>query len=438
MRGARRPARGFSLIELLLASALVLIILAGAAAVGVQLQRQAAFQEQVMSAQDSARAMKETIGGAFQRAGAGLGASRITFGTKAAGADGNTVDRRWPILIHTNVDYSSPPAGDTLTADSNFALPPAPYNTAEFTSDGIDILWGVADGMTELVNCANVPTKGSAHPSAGKTMDKAARELCTRPRPVAVNALFPNPTPVVTTNPSTGISCALQAVGTPTIDTLTITDWESGDPIAVGDDCYNAAGGALGNFWTPNTNLAATSFVLPASGVSLRVNWKSQVPRLEMDADGPLGPLGFQDLSGEVERIKVRLGVWAWVPPNTPPPNTPPVWFPDPTTSPPTPAIDQCGTDAQCAAFIPGPSGLPQGDLPAGTNGWAKDALMRRVRAVEIDITTRTLRRDVEAIAPSGSTFLRNPDGRLRDGYKRRQLLFRMVPRNMGFSGALP
>ncbi|MGQ0505848.1 MAG: PilW family protein [Myxococcaceae bacterium] len=399
---ARSDARGFNLLELMIATTMALVMVGGAAAFGVSLQRQASLQEQVMAAQDTSRAFKELLGGSVQRAGAGMGAARIQFGSA-----GVIDDYRYPIMVRSNADYGG-----------TFRLAASPYLGDAFVSDAIELSWGDAGALTELVACS-----GGA---STRVFDGA--NLCTRKRPTVPDALAnalsrspESPLPTFFTNPVSGLTCLRRLSALPTDQSAQTVDWTPANPS--GNDCGLATGG----FWNVTTNGSSSLFALPARGASFRVNWaNANQPTLEMDPDGPAGDLPWQELTREVERLKVRFGVGD--PANA---NAALVWYPREGQA--TPTLDSC--DATCP--VPGGMSAQRGDLATADPALnTRDALYRRVRQVELEITTRTTRKDVEAEAKDETgTYLLDAEGRPRDGYKRRKILVRVSPRNLALNG---
>ena len=98
---------------------------------------------------------------------------------------------------------------------------------------------------------------------------------------------------------------------------------------------------------------------------------------------------------------------------------------------PPAASIDAC-TVAACDV----PGGLDALDTASGDADLdRRDALMRRVRVVELEITTRSRRPDPDQIVEEGSGFATDEEGNLRDGFKRRTYVVHLAPRNLGVVG---
>ena len=165
---------------------------------------------------------------------------------------------------------------------------------------------------------------------------------------------------------------------------------------------------------------------MPLSVRSYRVNWFTGRPVLEMDPDGSAGAATYQPMAQDIERIKVRLGLYT---PSAP--NNDFLFFPDVAAG--RPAVDQC-TNSTCWARVPGDDAGVQSASETGP-GSARDELMRRVRLVEVLITSRTLQADVDEVnrGANGSTL--DEEGNPVDGFKRRHFIQRITPRNFALSG---
>lgn len=94
--------------------------------------------------------------------------------------------------------------------------------------------------------------------------------------------------------------------------------------------------------------------------------------------------------------------------------------------------IDQClGASPSGSCAIPGGMGPPALDPTT----W--DALMRRVRAVEVRLVARSSRRErPDAMGADGGSFVRDEDGNPDDGFVRRTLVLTLAPRNYQLAGS--
>ncbi|HZH02308.1 MAG TPA: hypothetical protein VEY30_00910, partial [Myxococcaceae bacterium] len=123
---------------------------------------------------------------------------------------------------------------------------------------------------------------------------------------------------------------------------------------------------------------------------------------------------------------KVRLGVTDSIalPVNL-------VWFPQDGASPRVP-MDRCApptADASCVV----PNGALIYDTTANFNTF--EQLMRRVRAVELSVRTRSPRQDRDLIQRQGAGFRLDPDQLPLDGFTRRTTIFQNMPRNFSLAG---
>jgi hypothetical protein len=104
-------------------------------------------------------------------------------------------------------------------------------------------------------------------------------------------------------------------------------------------------------------------------------------------------------------------------------------WFPGADGGVP---IDECvGMSPSGSCSVPGGMGPPALDPTT----W--DALMRRVRAVEVRLVARSTRRERPGVAAAdGGGFARDEDGYPDDGYARRSLVLTLAPRNYQLAGS--
>ncbi|MFY0576817.1 prepilin-type N-terminal cleavage/methylation domain-containing protein [Cystobacter fuscus] len=127
-RRAPSPAlRGFTLLELVVASSLSLIVLAAALWSAAELQRRGTFEESLMEAQNTLRAVREMLVVELQRAGMSVGSARMVFGKQqTSSAD----DVRYAINVSPEERFDGTGA---FPADPTFAPPRAPTPIASRT-----------------------------------------------------------------------------------------------------------------------------------------------------------------------------------------------------------------------------------------------------------------------------------------------------------------
>ena len=376
--------RGFSLVEMMIATTVAVIALTGAIAFSIALQRRAGLEEQAMLAQELARAVKDLLSGPILRAGAGLGTVRLGGGQS-----------RYALAVETNAAFA---------ADSTFSLPSGAY--AGLASDALHLAWGDSSTLVALAECGGGGTGMRNGANACTVKDGAATLLDQE---------------VVFTNPMLKVACQHKVTHAPGDKKLQTNPGAGGNLPPSEEPCeaINAA------FWsTPG------AMVMQMGAAAFRVNWASGDPVLEYDPDGVVSTgSGWQAVSREVERLQVRLGVA-----NLTDPALDLTWFPREEAGGAIPAIDQC-TAAICAV----PGGIDAQDTTSGDADLdARDALMRRVRVVELEITARSRRPDRDQIVQVGAGFGTDSDGNLQDGFRRRTYTVHLAPRNLGVVGAVP
>ncbi len=110
------------------------------------------------------------------------------------------------------------------------------------------------------------------------------------------------------------------------------------------------------------------------------------------------------------------------------------LWFPE--TTPVRPTIDSCpkGSGLTCNTLVPA---SPAGSwVVSPTEPDARDALMRRMRMVELRVTTRTTKPDSTIVVKmTGTSYSLDSDGNPIDGYKRRTSTLEVMPRNFDYAG---
>jgi type IV pilus assembly protein PilW len=394
MKKPLAPSRGFTLLEVMIASALSLVVITGALTAGVYLQRRGLLEERTMEAQNAGRAARDLLVPALQRAGAGFGKARLNVG-----GNSGVLDQRYALWVTTNATFSS---------DSSFSPPSGVY--AGLISDALEVWDADSSRAVQLAAAAN--------PTACPSDVWNGTLLCgfdiTRTAP-------PPGTLTVVVNPNASTACVGVVGAARSATTLAWTPGVPGRPLPSGSACTTAASinEVLG------TGAGDDVLLMPLTARAFRVNWRSGAPVLEMDPDGAAGNLPYAPLAQDIERIKIRMGTY-----NPDQPGNDVVFFPDSTAG--RPALDAC-TNATCWSRVPGDAGT-MGPNNVGP-GSARDELMRRVRLVELLITSRTARADREAVrlGANGSTL--DEEGNPNDGFKRRHFIQRIAPRNFAISG---
>jgi type IV pilus assembly protein PilW len=388
-------ARGFTLMEAMLASALGLVVLAGTLTVGVQLQRKAIFEQQTSLIQGGTQAVTEFFAPMLQRAGQGMGNARINLGASSFGYAVQATSR------------------DPFTGFSNFSLPPAAY--ADRASDSLQIRWADPASLIPLTACNLSGADGGTGAFSRDTSG-----ICT----VSQGTAYDAGTPVFFVNPDLPEACSHVTTGPSSPGTVGVhapflptQPYPTGTDAPAGDGC--AMGGAL---WAnPGT------VVMSAGGITFRVNWVTGSPVLEWAPHAPpLQSDTWTELSHDVEQMTVSLGVRDL----TPDSGVPLTWYPNGDGG--TWAPDQC-----IGLTAVGPCAIPGGAGPLALDPTTWDALMRRTRAVEIHFVARASRSDGTGMAgPDGGGFAVDSDGNPEDGFTRRSLVMTLAPRNFQIAGS--
>ena len=386
--------RGFTLMEAMLASALGLVVLAASLTVGVQLQRKAFIEQQSSLIQGGTQAVTDYFGPMLQRAGEGMGNARINLG-------GNGY--AYAIQVTTADPFSGFP---------NFAPPPPAYSAQ--ISDSLQLRWADATAVVPLRACqlsgADGGTGGFSRETAG---------LCTS---VAATA-FDAGTAVFVVNPDLPEACSQITTGAAGngmpgthAPTLPAQPYPNPSDAPAGDGCSQT--GALYS--------TAGSVVMPAGGVTFRVNWASGSPVLEYTNRAPPLPSDtWTEISRDVERMTVAFGVRDL----TIDAGVPLTWYPGVDGGVP---IDQC-----VGANPTGPCAVPGGLGPPALDPTTWDALMRRIRAVEVRFVARSTRREhMASLAADAGGFALDQDGNPDDGLVRRTLVLTLAPRNWQLAGS--
>lgn len=394
MRHASSSQRGFTLIEVMIASALGIVVLAVGLVAGMQMQRRAVFEEQTMMAQVTGRAVKDLLVTDLQRAGIGMGNAPITFGNN---------DQRFAIQawLEPNLTVGVTPA---FAADANFALPPSGTIYAALASDALRLYWGDTRSMVVMRDCNG----GQSGPIRTGSSDT----FCTAPNPpLGMNPAPSTPdTPAILVNPTRELACHVLVHG--------INDNSMKMNANPGSGGNNTTNGPCSD---PNDPVWRddTWMTMRTVSAAYRVNWAGGTPALEYLAPGATT---WTVVSRNVERLKVRQAVI-----DLTAPNTPYRWFPDAAAS--RPAIDACTrTNAACAVAT------IAGEVDA-TDDDRRNLLRRRVRELEINLTIRTRRADRTVFDPSVAVTQTDEEGFPKDGFKRRTYTFRVAPRNFAAAG---
>ncbi|MBZ4415268.1 PilW family protein [Myxococcus sp. RHSTA-1-4] len=394
---SRFAPRGFSLIEMMIASTIALFIIAGAVSAGIYLQRRGLLEERTMETQNAGRAARDLLSPAVQRAGAGFGSAPLYLG----GAPENL---RYAVSVSSDAGFSG---------DPTFALPTGTY--AGMQSDVLEIFEADIARALRLDNCGASDVRMGGNNNGPLCLE--------RPAPPDSDAGIPANTPLIVADPQVRAACVGVAQAGRNSGGNNNLSWTLGAP---GAAAFAANSPCSGTAPIPplfdDARPESDGLLMPLSARAFRVNWKSGQPVLEMDPDGSLGAQGYQPLSDEIERLQVRLGVEIT-------PGAALVYYPDPTSIPVRPALDQC-TNAACWPHLAAVDAGVMGVNDYGP-GSARDELMRRVRVVELAITARSDRPDSQSVIDGGADDENNP----MDGYKRRHFIIRVAPRNFGFAG---
>ncbi|WP_375756531.1 PilW family protein [Corallococcus exercitus] len=392
--------RGFTLLEVMIASAIGVIVLTTGLVVGTQMQKRALFEEQTMTAQVTGRAVKEMITLDVSRAGTGMGNTPISF---------NTNDERSAITVWSKPDLKTG-IGTTLGADTNFEPPPTGFPA----SDALQLYWGDTNGMITLTTCPSLSRVREEDATTGVT-------FCTRPNPSTALVDTTNPTLAVLASGGNKKACpvlvdSVQAANAKLVIKAATAQFPRSD-LCANKDLWTKASGDIEN-WV----------ALRLSGAAYRVNWKGGIPTLEYRAPNQTA---WSVLSRDVEQLTVREGVVNL----TAGGNNKLDWYPGDNTlnpSAPHPAISECTlaryTSDACKTDDRGPDGsaLPAPGTYADPKAEVIRRLRQRVRELEVTLVIRTRRinRDADMTGT-------DEEGQAKDGYTRRRYTFRVAARNM-------
>jgi type IV pilus assembly protein PilW len=385
--------RGFTLLELMIASALGIIVITTGLVVGTQMQKRALFEEQTMMAQVTGRTVKDLILHDVWRAGVGMGNTPIAF---------NNGDERSALMVWNKPDLT---AGvlPAMPADVTFQQAP----TAALASDALQIHWGETQGAITLTTCANTKFRSGNEFCAGPGVSTALIQPSGPTRAIMASGGARTACPVTITNVVPGAGGVKSTI---TIDSSKTLAAVCGD---------GAAGwGAPTGTSTDVVNWMA----MRLGGTAYRVNWRGNIPTLEYQL---VGQAGWSVLSRDVEQLTVREGVIDFA--NS---DNRLTWFPEKTTpAPPVPRVSI--SECTLAKYDTGECSLggkeADGSLvvrPA-TNDELRKRLRQRVRQLEITLVIRTRRTNQDAAM--GGT---DEEGNVRDGYSRRRFTFTVEPRN--------
>jgi type IV pilus assembly protein PilW len=386
-------SRGFTLLELMISTAIGAVILGGAMFAGVEMQRQASFEEQTMMTQETGNGIRDYLQPLVENAGSGFGNARVTIGSTPGGA----ADQRYAIQVKTDPTDADFAGDGTYEAGSGQFSP----------SDSVQFIFGDTQQIVGVAPCS------------GYSTSLVGTSLCTSIVPPASMV----GQPIVIFHPDLPISCVYTVTGLPGGPALTVTP---GHPTGTGAYSSPPGGDPCLDQNQPLFKKNNGTMAIVAKALALRVNWKSGAPVLEYDGDGDLGPLGWTTLSRNVERLKVTAGVADLTDPQVL------RWFPGVAAingGTDLPAVDLCDTTAGCA--VPG-------GTDASDSGTLLDALMRRLRTLQFQVVTRSTRVDARQVRKAGASFEVDPDGNVRDGRRRRSFTFQLSTRNFQYEGLHP
>lgn len=417
-------ARGFTLLELMVASSLSLIVLAAALWSAAELQRRGTFEESLMEAQNTLRAVRELLVLETQRAGMGLGSARMIYNGDAAGRYALIVSPQDPF---DGTGWFPRQAGDTFVATS----PNAAY--ANRKSDAFQVWsWdsGAQDEYEDLLGMVSLTA------CSGGTRYRSGNELCAINAPRGLKGRR-----IMVVRPNLPIACVMRVTkvveppsGSTTGEWRIVVDpgFSDTDSDPPTDPCGPLDAGVTPqdgqySFWVDNST---GGYVLPMRGATFRVNWASGGPVLErQDISSDVSPTApvprWMTLTRDVEMIRFSQGLVE----ELGKPGAKPLWFPDEAVSPRRPALTR-------AAVATGNLDSLFKDAVASGRTPGLDNLMSRLRMLQVTIVTRTARLDSSLIRKDGGgNFIPDAEGHPQDGYKRRSSTLEIMPRNFAFAG---
>ncbi|MBN8469773.1 prepilin-type N-terminal cleavage/methylation domain-containing protein [Corallococcus exiguus] len=393
MKTASLHGRGFTLLEMMIASALGVVVITTGLVVGTQMQKRALFEEQTMMAQVTGRTVKDVLVSEVWRAGLGMGNTPISYGVD---------DERSAITVWHRADLKVGVLPD-MPGDASFV--PAP--TAELASDALRIYWGETNGAITLASC-------------GTGSFRSGNNFCGVSEASTALVTPSGPTLAVMASGGTRMACPVTITAvTPGAPGATSTITTDGAPQST-----TCADGASGWSVPTGTEVSPVNWMaMRLGGVAYRVNWSNNIPTLEYR---PEGAPNWLVLSRDVEQLTVREGLIDFS--NT---HNALQWFPNdgmlPVPAQAHPAISECTLakydTGECSL------GLREADgtlvvKPANNVDLLK-RLRQRVRQLEVTLVIRTRRANQDAIQPG-----LDEEGFVRDGYSRRRFTFTVEPRN--------
>ncbi|RKH30011.1 prepilin-type N-terminal cleavage/methylation domain-containing protein [Corallococcus praedator] len=396
--------RGFTLLEVMIASALGVIVLTTGLVVGTQMQKRALFEEQTMMAQVTGRAVKELFTTDLARAGTGMGNTPISF---------DTDDERSAITVWHKPDLTG---NDTpLGPDPDFV--PAP--TEDLESDALQLYWGETNGMMTLAPCTEAP-------NVGRYRSNDLTTFCTGKDPSNGMVNPAQPTIAVLVSGGNKVACPVR------IDTVMAGapgKFTVHAPTPEVPSSPKCKGEVDTEFWKPTGVKTDVEnwLALRLGGAAYRVNWKNNIPTLEYRAPGQAA---WSVVSRDVEQMTVREGIIDLFEARNIV-----TWYPDaPAAGITRPYISECTladfNAGPCKIDLKGADGV---DLPApATQEELHRRMRQRIRELEVTLVIRTRRINQDAILGG-----QDEEGRDQDGYKRRRFTFRILARNFAAVGML-
>lgn len=397
MKPSSMHERGFTLLEVMIASSLGVVVIATGLVVGTQMQKRALFEEQTMTAQVTGRAVKEMLTMDLSRAGMGMGNTHISF---------KDDDVRSAITVWRKPDLKTG-AGTTLGADPTFEPPPAGFPV----SDALQLYWGDTNGMVTLAECDGTSVRDTANTT----------RFCAKPQASTAMVTPTGPATAILVSGGNKLACPVSITGinpgaAGTLSSITINN---GGANAPSPTCNNAAQ------WQKAAGTVENWLALRLGGAAYRVNWRGGIPTLEVRAPSDAN---WSVLSRDVEQLTVREGVV-----NLGSDQNVLNWYPGVNAGVTFPAISECDKAMYdlgnfCRTDVLSPTGAP---LPAvSTYPDVKAEIIRRlrqrVRELEVTLVIRTRRTNRDADM-SGQ----DEEGLAKDGYTRRRYTFIVTARNM-------
>ncbi|MBN8229230.1 prepilin-type N-terminal cleavage/methylation domain-containing protein [Corallococcus macrosporus] len=387
--------RGFTLLEVMIASAIGVIVLTTGLVVGTQMQKRALFEEQTMTAQVTGRAVKEMLTLDVSRAGMGMGNTPISF---------SDTDERSAITVWHQPDLKTG-AGTTLGADpGGYEPPPAGFPV----SDALQLYWGDTNGMITLSACQGKDTVRDTTPSI----------FCARPQASTAMVTPTGPALAVLVSGGNKMACPVSITAVTPGAAGTLSSFTINTALPQSSICSTTPG-----HWQKSGGDIENWVALRLSGAAYRVNWKGGIPTLEYRAPGTTT---WSVLSRDVEQLSVREGVvnlginqnqLDWYPGENPL-----------SPSTPHPPISDCDVAKYNLGICKTDDKSSSGNTLAAptTTQEVIKRLRQRVRELEVTLVIRTRRINRDANM-TGT----DEEGLAKDGYTRRRYTFRVAARNM-------